>query len=599
MSSDFGHLRSGALVARRARSSGGRFGRAVDVLLVEDDPGYAALLGEQLQFAWGDTFLLRRATSLAEAKLAVREQAPACILLDLNLPDSHDLEALVAVREMAPDIPVVVLTALNDELVGLGAMQTGAQDYLIKADSDGQLVGRAIRYAVERARFERQLDYQALHDPLTGLPNRLLLLDHLELALAHAEREHEQVAVLFLDIDRFKLINDSLGHGAGDRILIETAQALEALMRPGDTVGRFGGDEFAIVCDGVDGEHDVGLIAERIGQALSEPVLVAGREVFLSASIGIAMWDPAKPPDAEELVRSAEVALDRAKEKGGSRWELFDSDMQRRALRRLEMEHDLYRALDRAELRLLYQPQVRCADGVLSGVEALVRWEHPTRGLIGPGEFVPLAEETGLIMPIGAWVLEEACRQGRTWRAENPGVPMTVSVNLSVLQLTQPNLVEAVTRVLEETGLDPSELCLEVTETTMMRDPAATLATLTALKGLGVEVGIDDFGTGYSSLGYLSRMPLDQLKIDRSFVVALDEPDNARIVAALIGLSHALGLEVVAEGVETEVHVRDLTALGCDIAQGYLFAKALDPAEITRIRGRGGQMYEAGSRLHD
>ena len=598
MSSDF-HFRSGALVARRARRPGGRFGRAVDVLLVEDDPGYAALLGEQLQFAWGDTFVLRCATSLAEAKRSVREQPPECILLDLNLPDSHDLEALIALREVAPDIPVVVLTALNDEFVGLGAMQAGAQDYLLKADSDGQLVGRAVRYAVERARFERQLDYQALHDPLTGLPNRLLLLDHLELALAHAEREHEHVAVLFLDIDRFKLINDSLGHGAGDRIIIETAQALEALMRPGDTVGRFGGDEFAIVCDGVDGEHDVGLIAERIGQVLSEPVLVAGREVFLSASIGIALWDPAKPPDGEELVRSAEVALDRAKEKGGSRWELFDSDMQHRALRRLEMEHDLYRALDRNELRLLYQPQVRCADGVLSGVEALVRWDHPTRGLIGPAEFVPLAEETGLIMPIGAWVLEEACRQGRAWRIEHPDAAMTVSVNLSVLQLTQPNLVEAVTRVLEETGMDPVELCLEVTETTMMRDPAATLATLTALKALGVEVGIDDFGTGYSSLGYLSRMPLDQLKIDRSFVVALDEPDNQRIVSALIGLSHALGLEVVAEGVETELHVRELTTLGCDIAQGYLFAKALEPAEISRIRGAGGQMYEASSRLHD
>jgi diguanylate cyclase len=593
------HLRSGALVARRARRPGGRFGRAVDVLLVEDDPSYAGLLDEQLRYAWGDAFTLRRAGTIAEARRALRDQPPQCLLLDLNLPDGHDLEALVALRETAPDIPVVVLTALDDELVGLRAMQAGAQDYLLKADSDGQLVGRAVRYAVERARFERQLDYQALHDPLTGLPNRLLLLDHLELALRHAEREHEHVAVLFLDIDRFKLINDSLGHGAGDRILIETAQALEALMRPGDTVGRFGGDEFAIVCDGVDGEHDVGLIAERIGQVLAEPVLVGGREVFLSASIGIALWDPAKPPDPEELVRSAEVALDRAKEKGGSRWELFDSDMQRRALRRLEMEHDLYRALDREELVLLYQPQVRCADGVLSGVEALVRWEHPTRGLIGPAEFVPLAEETGLIMPIGAWVLEEACRQGRQWRAENPNAAMTVSVNLSVLQLTQPNLVDAVTRVLEETGLTPAELCLEVTETTMMRDPAATLATLTALKALGVEVGIDDFGTGYSSLGYLSRMPLDQLKIDRSFVVALDEPDNARIVAALIGLSHALGLEVVAEGVETEEHVHELTSLGCDIAQGYLFAKALAPAEITSIRGRGGQMYERRSRLDD
>jgi diguanylate cyclase len=590
---DFEHLRSGALVARRARRPGGRFGRTVDVLFVEDDGAYAGLLDELLRASWGETFVLRRCATLAEARRAVRETPPECILLDLNLPDGHDLDALVALRELAPDVPVVVLTALDDDLLGLRAMQAGAQDYLLKADSDGQLVGRAVRYAVERARFERQLDYQALHDPLTGLPNRLLLLDHLELALRHAERRAVHVAVLFLDIDRFKLINDSLGHGAGDRILIETAQSLEALMRPGDTVGRFGGDEFAIVCDGVDGEHDVGLIAETIGQTLAEPVTIGGREVFLSASIGIALWSPGKPPDAEELVRSAEVALDRAKEKGGSRWELFDSAMQLRALRRLEMEHDLYRALDRDELRLLYQPQVGCADGVLSGVEALVRWEHPTRGLIGPQEFVPLAEETGLIMPIGAWVLEEACRQGRAWRAEDPDAPLTVSVNLSVLQLTQPNLVEAVTRVLEETGLSPQALCLEVTETTMMRDPAATLATLVALKRLGVEVGIDDFGTGYSSLGYLSRMPLDQLKIDRQFVVGLQDPDNARIVSALIGLSHALGLEVVAEGVESPDHVRALRALGCDVAQGYLFAKALPATEITRIRGTGGQMYEA------
>src|SRR6185503_5737381 len=293
---------------------------------------------------------------------------------------------------------------------------------------------------------------------LTGLPNRLLLLDHLELALRRAEAAGALVAVLFLDIDRFKLINDSLGHASGDRILIEVAQTLEAIMRPQDTAGRFGGDEFAIVCDGVEGVNDVGAIAERVGEALAEPVSISGREVFVSASIGIAVSRVGAPQNAEDIVRAAEVALDRAKEKGGGRWELFDADMQHRALRRLEMEHDLHRAIERNELRVLFQPQVRCSDRVLAGVEALVRWEHPSRGLVGPQEFVPLAEETGLIMPIGAWVLEQACQAAHQWREERPDAPLSVSVNLSVLQLTQPDLVDAVARVLSTTGIEPSEL---------------------------------------------------------------------------------------------------------------------------------------------
>jgi diguanylate cyclase (GGDEF)-like protein len=594
VSDEIDHLRSGALVVRRARRPGmvgGRFHRATDVLLVEDDPSYAEMLREQLAYAWGDAISLRRCETLAGAVSAVHDEAPDCVLLDLRLPDSEGVEGITTLRAAAPDVPIVVLTALDDELVGLEAMQAGAQDHLLKSDSDGRLVGRAVRYAVERSRFERQLDYQALHDSLTGLPNRLLLLDHLELALRRAGTADSYVAVLFLDIDRFKLVNDSLGHGAGDRILIETAQTLEAIMRPQDTVGRFGGDEFAVVCDGVKGENDVGLVAETIGQALAEPVVVGGREVFLSASIGIALSRRNGEQGAEDLVRAAEVALDRAKDQGGGRWELFDSDMQRRALRRLEMEHDLYRAIERDELRVLYQPQVRCADRVLSGVEALVRWEHPGRGMIGPQEFVPLAEETGLITPIGAWVLEQACLASHAW----PG--MHVSVNLSVLQLTQPNLVDAVRAVLDRTSVDPGHLCLEVTETTMMRDPGATLATLLELKALGVDISIDDFGTGYSSLGYLSRLPIDELKIDRQFISAMDEPSNARIVAALIGLSHALGLKVVAEGVERPEHVSELTALGCDLAQGYLFGKALPAGRISEILSdavsRGGQMFDA------
>ena len=594
---EFDQLRSGALIARRARrpgTVGGRFARRVDLLLVEDDPSYGDLLAEQLRAAWGDAFALRRCQTLADALVAVRDMAPDCVLLDVRLPDSSGLESIGVLRDAAPDAPIVLLTSLDDELVGLEAMQAGAQDYLLKAESDGRLIGRAVRYAVERARFERQLDYQALHDSLTGLPNRLLLLDHLELALKRMEMGTGRVGVLFIDIDRFKLINDSLGHASGDRILIETAQSIEAIIRPGDTVGRFGADEFAVVCDGVEGEHDVGLIAERIAQTLADPVLIGGREVFVSASIGIAL-SSGKPgrTDAEDLVRSAEVALDRAKEHGGSRWELYDPDMQRRALRRLEMEHDLYRAIERDELLVLYQPQVRCDDGVLAGVEALVRWRHPSRGLIGPQEFVPLAEETGLITTIGAWVLQQACVQGHAWAEQRPDDPLKVSVNLSVLQLTQPGLADEVTSVLRAAALAPHELCLEVTETTMMKDPAATLATLVELKRLGVQVGIDDFGTGYSSLAYLSRLPIDLLKIDRSFIVSLDTPDNSRIVSALISLSHALGLTVVAEGVEDPAHVTALTALGCDIAQGYLFGKALPATEITGFLGKTGRMYEA------
>jgi diguanylate cyclase (GGDEF)-like protein len=594
---EFDPLRSGALIARRARRGGaaGRFARRMSLLVIEDDPAYGDLLDAQLRFAWGDAFSVRRRESLGDALAAMGEEAFDCVLLDLRLPDSSGVAAIGALREIAPAVPIVVLTSLDDEEVGLEAIEAGAQDHLLKAESDGRLIGRAVNYAIERARFERQLDYQALHDPLTGLPNRLLLLDHLELALRRAEGEHGRVAVLFVDIDRFKLINDSLGHASGDRVLIETAQSLEAVVRPGDTVGRFGGDEFAVVC-ALEGEHDVDRLAEQVAKAVAEPVTVGGREVFVSSSIGIGLSGNGGPAVPEDLVRSAEVALDRAKEKGGSRWELFDADMQRRAVRRLETEHDLYRAIERDELRVLYQPQVRCADGALTGVEALVRWQHPKRGLLGPQEFVPLAEETGLIEPIGAWVLEQACRQGHAWTELRPVDPLKVSVNLSVLQLAQPDIVDAVTSALRDAALDAAELCLEVTETTMMRDPTTTLGTLVELKRLGVQVGIDDFGTGYSSLGYLSRLPIDLLKIDRQFIVGLDQPENARIVSALISLSHALGLTVVAEGVEDPRHVISLTELGCDVAQGYLFGKALPATEITNFLSKPGQMLDAQQR---
>ncbi len=428
--------------------------------------------------------------------------------------------------------------------------------------------------AIERKRNEARLSHQAHHDPLTGLPNRTLFLEFLQLALARTRRRESTFAVLFLDLDRFKIVNDSLGHDAGDELLIALGQRLRGVLRPADTVARFGGDEFTILCDDLPSagarEHATD-VARRLLRTIRLPFLLDGEEQFLSASIGISLAGPGTE-GPEGLLRDADAAMYRAKERGKDRWELFDELMRETARERHETENALHRALERGELRVHYQPMVSLRDRRCIGAEALVRWAHPERGLLAPAQFIDLAEETGLIVPVGQWVIEEACRRSREWRVEH-GPEFVVSVNLSSRQLSNPELAEHVRGALEHTGADAAGLCFEITESALMDDAEATMGAITALKRLGVGLSIDDFGTGYSSLGYLKRFPVEAVKVDRSFIDGLgSDPEDSAIVAAVVSLGHALGLTVIAEGVETERQLSELTALGCDAAQGYLFA---------------------------
>ncbi|HLF41771.1 MAG TPA: EAL domain-containing protein, partial [Acidimicrobiia bacterium] len=434
----------------------------------------------------------------------------------------------------------------------------------------------------DRKRAEQLLAHQALHDPLTGLPNRTLLLDRLRQALARSERTDAAVGVLFLDLDRFKVVNDTLGHGAGDDLLVQVAARLRTAVRPMDTVARFGGDEFAVLCEGIAGEAGARALADRIAAALGAPVAVGGRDVAVSASIGIALAG-GDTQDPEAVLRDADAAMYRAKERGRDCQEVFDVAMRTRLLERLGTEEALRGALEQDEFRLHYQPEVSLRDGRITGVEALIRWQHPERGLIGPGDFLSVAEETGLIVPMGTWVLQEACRQVRAWRDANPTIgDVTVWVNLSTRQLAQPDVVDVVADVLERTGLDAACLGIEITESTFM-DVRMVGPVLQALKKLGVCLAVDDFGTGFSSMNYLKEFPVDILKVDRSFVAGLgrDAGDSA-IVAAVIGLAHSLGLQAIAEGVETYQHLAGLHGLGCDRAQGYYFSTPVPPEAMER-----------------
>ena len=426
----------------------------------------------------------------------------------------------------------------------------------------------------DRKRAEDDLARAALHDPLTGLANRTLLAERLSLALARARRVPGPVGVLFIDLDRFGAINERFGHRSGDRVLVEVGARLESAFRPSDTVARLDGDTFCVACDALDGELDIVGIAERVQAALAEPVRCDGVELAVSACVGIALAGGADA-DPEQLLRDADAAMHQAKLTGPGATRIYDADMQERAEQRRALESDLAGALERGEFVLHYQPQVSFGTGAVTGVEALVRWERPGHGLVPPDAFIPVAEETGMIVALGTWVLEEACRQAAAWTRElGDTPPLTMAVNLSALQLDDRGLPALVADVLARTGLEPARLNLEITETVLMGDTQANIEILGALKGVGVTLSVDDFGTGYSSLSYLKRFPVDELKIDRSFVKGLPgDQDDAAIVAAVIGLGHALGLTVVAEGVETGEQRAVLAAAGCETAQGYLFSR--------------------------
>jgi diguanylate cyclase (GGDEF)-like protein len=447
------------------------------------------------------------------------------------------------------------------------------------------------RHIAEQDRISKALEenkehfrHAAFHDALTGLPNRPLLIDHLKLAIERSKLQHDHLfAVLFIDLDRFKNINDSLGHNTGDQLLVAIAARIGECLRPSDTIARLGGDEFAILLDGLEDWTIATTVAERVQSELLKPFSLNGHEVYTTASIGIRLSIDGRE-DAENMLRDADTAMYRAKDNGKARHELFHSTMHTRAVALLKLENDLRRAIEREEFCVHYQPIVSLETEALVGFEALARWNHPERGLVPPDEFIPLAEETGLITEIGSWVLREACTQLRSWQSAMGREALTMSVNLSGKQLTQTDLIQQIENTLRETGLNPTWLRLEITESVVMENAELATNTLLQLRKLGVHLSIDDFGTGYSSLSYLHRFPVNTLKIDRSFIGRMAKGDeNSEIVRTICTLANNLGMEVVAEGVETREQLELLRSLNCEYGQGYFFSKAVDAEKATAM----------------
>ena len=678
--------------------------------MVEDDPGDArlirTLLGRTALKPLHVTVVDRVSRALDFLRGGGRVDVA---LLDVSLPDSRpgSLDSLTRIKAEAPDLPIILLTGIDDEELAVRAVREGAQDYLVKKGVDSGLLGRAIRYAIERQRSEvevreiqeryalavngakdglwdwdlkenrvyfsprwksmlgyangaigdrpaewfdrihaddlpavqaalsahlngrsedfeseyrmrhsgggyrwvltrglavrdesgeayrmagsqsditarkmaeERLLHDAFHDHLTGLPNRALFMDRLGMAIAHAKRRLSYTyAVLFIDLDRFKNVNDSLGHSVGDELLIAVARRLESCLRPGDTVARLGGDEFTILLDEVADVDQAVHVAQRLHREMALPFKVQGHEVFVTMSLGITLGAGGHYDRPEEVLRDADTAMYGAKTSGKARDAVFDYRMHDRAVALLELETDLRRAVERSEFVIYYQPIVSLASGKIDAFEALLRWRHPRRGLLSPDSFVPVAEDTGLIVPIGWWVLHEACRQLADWQALPwTGENLAVTVNLSGKQFMQADLVERVEEILRTTGIRAGSLRLEMTESTIMEQADEAVEKLLALRRLGVKLYIDDFGTGYSSLSYLHRLPVDALKIDRSFISEMDsEAERAEIVGTIVTLARTLRMDVAAEGIETAEQVSRLRALACHYGQGYFFSEPL------------------------
>jgi diguanylate cyclase (GGDEF)-like protein/PAS domain S-box-containing protein len=687
------------------------------LLLVEDNPGDARLIREMLNEAGAHKTELTQAESMSEAEKRLVERLFDIVLIDLGLPDAQGLEAVRRARAVAPRVPLVVLTGLDDESLATQALQEGAQDYLIKGQIEKRGLLRALRYAIERKTMEdalfvvkeraqvtlncigdavvctdisgnitflnlvaekmtgwaweeavgrpmddvfriqdaltrettpnpmdvavglnrtvhlpancilirrdgfetpiedsvapihdregkatgavivfrdvsaaramaEQMTHSAQHDFLTGLPNRMLLNDRVNQAIVLAPRHNKKVAVLFLDLDGFKHINDSLGHPIGDKLLQSIAKRLVGCVRNSDTVSRQGGDEFVVLLSEMEQQEDAAISAIRVLEAVAEAHSIDHHDLHLTASIGVSVY-PDDGLDAETLIKNADTAMYQAKENGRQSYQFFKPAMNVRAVERQSIEESLRRAIERKEFLLHYQPKIRLGTGEITGAEALIRWTHPTRGPVSPANFIPVAEDCGLILPIGHWVLREACKQARAWL--DAGLPLgTIAVNISSMEFREDNFLESVFATLSETGLDPKFLELELTESVLMKRAESAASVLKALRARGVQIAVDDFGTGYSSLSYLRKFPIDALKIDQSFVRQITSaPDDTTIVTAVISMGRSLKLRVVAEGVETQGELSFLQAHQCEEAQGYYFSRPVLPQQFAILLKTG------------
>jgi predicted signal transduction protein with EAL and GGDEF domain len=572
------------------------------ILIADDDAISRRLVQNTLERVGYEVLAVENGRSAAECLSSA--DSPRLALLDWVMPELDGLAICRQIRSRSnhPYIYIILLTSKESKEDMVAGFEAGANDYLTKPCDPEELKAR-LRAGQQILELQDKLIQDARTDPLTQLPNRAFFQEQLVRCVERAKRRPDyKFAVLFVDIDRFKLVNDSLGHLAGDQLIVQIAKRLVSSVRREDlvscsvdvrapvrrsgedTLARMGGDEFTILIEDIQDASDGIRVAERIQQKLGPPFLITGQEVFITASIGIAVSAKGYGA-AEDILRDADTAMYRAKALGKSRYEIYDPPMHARVVSRLKLETDLRRAMDREEFRIHYQPIVSLRDCRIIGFEALVRWQRPDFGLVMPGEFIPVAEETGLILSMGVWVLREACRQMRAWNLQFPSDPaFTVAVNVSGKQFAQPDLVSKVGQILRETCLDPRCLKLELTESVTMRDVERTARILGELKALGVRLSIDDFGTGYSSLSHLRRFPLDTLKIDRSFVSEMENSSESRaIVQMIMSLGRNLGMEMVAEGVETAKQVSLLKSLACEYAQGYFFSKPMNQEEVVEV----------------
>lgn len=558
---------------------------STNVLLVEDNPGDARLLELMLNEIEANPIKLHHVTSLTSAQDFLKKNTLDLVLLDLSLPDGDGLDSIQIIQQIDNSLPIIILTGLNDQNFAIKSVNSGAQDYLIKGQGDGYLILRAIRYAIERKKIEQNLFLLAHYDNLTGLANREFFHTTLSKSLLRAKRNNQTLGLMFLDLDHFKEINDTLGHAAGDHLLINVAKRLQSCVRETDTIARLGGDEFTIILDSIQQSENAGMIAEKILQALAEPILISEHQVFISSSIGIALY-PNDATNHEDLIKYADTAMYKAKEKGRNNYQYFTGSINAEVAKTMALKNDLRKAIKQNQLSLHYQPKVNTNNNTIIGAEALLRWQHPIRGMIPPVEFIPIAEQSGLIDEIGSWVIKEAIRQNHQWR-EKQLKPILMAINLSARQFEKRDFVDFIERELLDINMEASSLELEITESLLMKEEQLAQDMLRELKNKGHKISIDDFGTGYSSLSYLKRFTVDSLKIDRSFIKDItSDQDDAEIVKAIIAMAHALKLIVIAEGVEEQEQLAFLQHHNCDEIQGYLFSKPVPADEFELLLRR-------------
>ena len=562
------------------------------ILIIDDEEQIRSLLIDLL----GEVYQCSDAGSAEEALAALSQDTFDLVISDIDMGGMSGLELVPRVHSIAPDTVVVMISGNHDIEFAIKALRVGAFDYISKPIDLRHVeasVERALNHhslLLEKRLYKEQLesllqertaqvDWLAYYDTVTQLPNRALFEDRLTQAVAIARAKNQALGVLFISLDQFKKVNDSLGHGPGDSLLKEFAERLKSCISKSDTVARFGSDEFALLRSQINGTKDVIETIGSLSQVLKFAFDLPGHELFATASVGVSLF-PLDGDDSQTLLKNAGAALYKAKKSGGANYQFFTADMHDLATSRLALETNLRRAIQNEEFLVHYQPRVAVDSLAITGVEALVRWQHPQLGLVPPGQFIPLAEDTGLIVPIGEWVLRTACKQGRRWRDEG-FAPIQIAVNICARQFHDQDLSQTVIRILEETGLPASNLELELTESSIMQDAEFAAGVLSRLKSMGIKISIDDFGTGFSSLSSLKKLPIDALKVDRTFVRDVtSDTDDAALVNAIITLAHNLRLKVIAEGVETEAQLRFLQVLRCDEIQGFLFSKPLPADEL-------------------